>query len=214
MIKEEKKTYYSSIKRRKFTDAGFRLFSQRSIEAVTLDEVASEAGVGIATLYRYFENKPNLVIEIATDLWRSFYNEVARGYVARGAEKMTAAQRFEFFLDSFISLYQNHKDVLTFNRNFDSYVKHEHCTEMQMSEYNKVVGLFESRFQRIYNKAKEDGTLRIKMSERKMFINTMYIMLSVAGKYAEGLVFPFDYSQDMTEELYMLKKMMLDAYKT
>ncbi len=213
MINGEKKTSYSSAKRRKLTDAAFRLFSQHSIEAVTLDEVASEAGVGIATLYRYFENKPNLVIEIAAGLWRSFYDEVARGYVERGAEKMTAVQRFEFFLDSFINLYQNHKDVLTFNRNFDSYVKHEHCTEVQMSEYNKVVGSFETRFHGIYNKAKEDGTLRIKMSERKMFINTMYIMLAVAGKYAEGLVFPFDYSTDMTEELYMLKQMMLDAYK-
>ena len=202
------------IRRDRILDTAFRLFSEQSIEAVKLQDIAVASGVGIATLYRYFENKPNLVIEIGTRKWLEYHKEVANAYQQRGGDSMTAAENLEFYLDCYIELYRNHKDILVFNRNFDTYVKHEGCTAEQMAPYNEAVSMYARRFHGLYTKAKEDGTLKIKISERKLFVNTMYIMLSVAGKYAEGLIYPMDYKQDMTEELFMLKRMILDTYVT
>ena len=42
-------------------------------------------------------------------------------------------------------------------------------------------------------------------------MNLLYIMVSVAGKYAEGLVYPPDGEQDRTDGLLMLKRMILDS---
>ncbi|MBO4410234.1 MAG: hypothetical protein J5775_05725 [Spirochaetales bacterium] len=81
-----------------------------------------------------------------------------------------------------------------------------------MTPYNNAVSVFARKFHTVYSKAGSDGTLNIRISERKLFVNTLYILISVASKYAEGLVYPADYHQDMTEELYMLKRMILDAY--
>ena len=212
MRNEEKDARDAAARRKKLIDVAFALFSRKSIEAVTLDEIAREAGVGIATLYRYFTNKPNLVIEIGAGLWLDYYKEVEKEYAERGGEKMTAAEELEFFIDCLIELYRNHKDVLVFNRNFDTYVKHEGCTKEQMAPYNNAVSVFARKFHTVYSKAGSDGTLNIRISERKLFVNTLYIIISVASKYAEGLVYPADYHQDMTEELYMLKRMILDAY--
>lgn len=202
----------AASRRERLLNTAFRLFSEQSIEAVKLQDIATASGVGIATLYRYFENKPNLVIELGTRKWIEYYKEVEKAARQRGGEDMTAAEHLEFYLDCYIDLYQNHKDILVFNRNFDTYVKHEGCTAEQMAPYNTAVSAFAKRFHGLYTKGKEDGTLNIKISERKMFVNTMYIMLSVASKYAEGLIYPMDYKQDMTEELYMLKRMILDTY--
>ena len=204
----------AKLRRERLLDTAFRLFSEQSIEAVKLQDIATASGVGIATLYRYFENKPNLVIEIGTRKWLEYHKEVAKAYQQRGGASMTAAENLEFYLDCYIELYRNHKDILVFNRNFDTYVKHEGCTAEQMAPYNEAVSMYAKRFHGLYTKAKEDGTLNIKISERKLFINTMYIMLSVASKYAEGLIYPMDYKQDMTEELFMLKRMILDTYVT
>ena len=201
-------------RRERLLETGFRLFAEKSIEAVKLQDIAAASGVGIATLYRYFDNKPNLVIEIGTRKWIEYHKEVEKAYLERGGENMTAAENLEFYLDCYIELYRNHKDILVFNRNFDTYVKHEGCTAEQMAPYNAAVSEYAKRFHGLYTKGKEDGTLNIKISERKLFINTMYIMLSVASKYAEGLIYPMDYKQDMTEELYMLKRMILDTYVT
>ena len=212
MRNAERDAKSAETRRNKLMEAGFRLFSERTIEAVTLNEVAEDAHVGIATLYRYFDNKPNLVIAIATQKWIEYSHVVADSYERRGGDNMTAAERLEHFLDSFIDLYRNHRDILVFNRNFDTYVKHEHCTHEQMAPYNDAVTAFAKRFGTIITKAKEDETLEIRTSGRKLFVNLLYIMLSVSGKYAEGLIYPEDYKQDMTEELYMLKQMILDMY--
>ena len=198
-------------RRERLLKAGFSLFVKRSIEAVKLVDIAVAANVGIATLYRYFKTKPDLVIEIGTSIWRKYYVDVQAAYARRNGVKMNAAEELEFFIDSIIDLYRFHKDVLRFNRNFDTYVMHEECTAEQMRPYNESVNDFARKFHTVYLKAQEDGTLDTSIPEQRLFVNTLYIVLSVAGKYAEGLIYPSDAQSDMTEELLMLKRMILDS---
>ena len=198
-------------RRGRLLDAGFSLFAARSIEAVKLTEIAEKAGLGIVTLYRYFKTKPALVIELGTKMWYEYYAEVEKAYAARNGSAMNAAEEMEFFIDSIIELYRSHKDVLKFNRNFDTYVKHEECTAEQMRPYNEAVNVFARKFHTVYLKAKKDGTLDTSIPEQRLFVNTLYTVLSVAGKYAEGLVYPTEVHHDMLEELLMIKQMILGA---
>ncbi len=211
MRNAEKDAAEMAERRRRLLETGFRLFAARSIEAVKLTEIADAAGLGIVTLYRYFKTKPDLVIELGTVLWRKYYVEVEAEYARRGGESMDAAGELEFFIDSIIDLYRFHKDVLVFNRNFDTYVKHEECSAEQMRPYNEAVNVFAHKFHNVYLKAQKDGTLDLRIPEKRLFVNILYTVLSVAGKYAEGLIYPSDVQQDMTEDLLMLKRMFLDS---
>ena len=211
MRNAEKDAVEKAERRGRLLETGFRLFAARSIEAVKLTQIADEAGLGIVTLYRYFKTKPDLVIEIGTALWRKYYVEVEKTYAARGGEKMSAAEEMEFFLDSIIELYRSHRDLLRFNRNFDAYVIHEECTAGQMRPYNEAVHVFARKFHTVYRKAKADGTLDTSIPERRLFVNTLYAFLSAAGKYAEGLLYPPDGPQDLTDELLLLKRIFLGA---
>ena len=49
-------------RREKIIDVAFRLFVDKKIESVTMGEIAKEAGIGRATLFRYFPGKLELVI--------------------------------------------------------------------------------------------------------------------------------------------------------
>lgn len=200
-----------AARRERLLEAGFRLMSARTIEAVTLQQIADEARIGIATLYRYFKAKPDLVIEIGTNIWKRYYAEVEKEYARLNGPAMNAAEELEFFLDSIIELYRSRRDVLRFNRNFDTYVQHERCTAAQMRPYNDAVAVFAKKFHTVVRKARADGSLRIPVSEPRLFVNLLYTMLSVAGKYAEGLVYPPDGERDMTDELEAIKRMILDS---
>ena len=136
-----------AARRERLLEAGFRLMSARTIEAVTLQQIADEARIGIAAL----------------------------------------------------------------NRNFDTYVQHERCTAAQMRPYNDAVAVFAKKFHTVVRKARADGSLRIPVSEPRLFVNLLYTMLSVAGKYAEGLVYPPDGERNMTDELEAIKRMILDS---
>ncbi len=211
MRNREKDAAEMAERRERLLEAGFRLFAARSIEAVKLTEIADEAGVGIVTLYRYFKTKPDLVIELGTKKWAEYYAEVEKAYAARGGAEMDAASEMDFFLDSIIELYRSHRDLLRFNRNFDAYVIHEECTAEQMRPYNEAVHVFARKFHTVYRKAKADGTLDTSIPERRLFVNTLYAFLSVAGRYAEGLLYPPDGPQDLTDELLLLKRIFLGA---
>ncbi len=49
-------------------DAGLALFLQRGIEAVTIDEVAREAGMAKGNFYRYFRDKADLVEAVVSPI--------------------------------------------------------------------------------------------------------------------------------------------------
>ena len=101
---------------------GFRLFSERGIEAVGMQEVAKACHLGIATLYRYFGTKLDLVLAIGERKWAE-YGDYARAlHRVRNAEAMTAAEELDFYLDFYLDLYEHHKDLLRFNQNFNNYV--------------------------------------------------------------------------------------------
>ena len=200
-------------RREKLLRAGFRLFSEYSIESVKLTRVAEESGVGIATLYRYFENKSKLVIEIGIRTWSYYFDKVHKMFEEKNGESMNGEQVLEFFLDCFIDLYQNHKDILSFNRNFDTYVKHAGCTAEQMRPFNETVITFAGKFHQLFVKSQNDGTLEISMPENRMVVNLLYIMLSVIERYTDGLIFPSKNQRDMTEELLELKAMIMKNYK-
>lgn len=214
MRNAEKDAIDMAAKREKMLEAGLCLFSEQAIEAVSMQDIANACGLGVATLYRYFNTKLSLVIAIGIRQWENYYREVEKLYAARGVGRMTAGDEFEFYLDCYIHLYKEHKDILRFNRNFVTYVRHEGATAEQMRTYNDIVNIFAKKFHIIYLKAEKDGTLMTDIPEDKLFVSTMHTMLSVAGKYAEGFIYPDNENRDMTEELIMLKNMILNTYTT
>ncbi|MBP5200426.1 MAG: TetR/AcrR family transcriptional regulator [Schwartzia sp.] len=215
MRNENKDVVEMAARREKMLKEGFRLFSEKRIEPVSMQSVADASKLGIATVYRYFHTKTAFVLAIATRQWKDYYGEVEKMYRARGGDAMTAAEELEFFLDCFIDLYKNHKGILRFNRNFDVYIRQEGISAEDMRPYNEAVEKFAQKFHTVYQKAKKDGTLKLDLPERKFFVSSLYIMLSVAGKYAEGLVYPPEMAEeeDLTDDLVRLKNMILSTYK-
>ena len=191
---------------------GFRLFAERGIESVNMQQVADACHVGIATLYRYFRVKLDLVLAIGTRKWQE-YDEYAREVRrAHCADDMTAAQELEFYLDFYINLYEHHKDLLRFNHNFNAYVRREGATPEQLAPYVKAIGQMERFFHDLYEKGKRDGTIRTDMPENKLFAATAHIMLAVGVRYAQGLLYQGDSEEDRTQEYQLLKHMILREF--
>ena len=199
-------------KRARMLAVGFRIFSEKTIEVATIKEIAKTCGLGYKTMFRYFGTKTALVIAIGEKIWKEYAVKVEEMYRARGGDDMNAAEELAFFLDCFIDLYRNHKDILRFLRNFETYIRHENVSKEDLGAYNAVVERFARKFHAVYQKAEQDGTLKLGLPETEFFPTIMYIMLSAAEKFAEGLIYPPEHEKDMTRELELLKNMILRAY--
>ena len=193
-------------------ETGFRIFSQKSIEPVAMQEIADACGLGIATIYRYFSNKTVFVIAIATRKWEEFYEIIEEDYIRRGGSMMNAAEELEFYLSSFIMLYREHADILRFNHIFNSYIMYVGADPGDLRDYQAVTARFASKFHVLYEKGKRDGTVRTEQPEQKMFTTTMHIMLAVAVRFAQGVIYNGENKEDLTEELMVLKRMIMAQY--
>lgn len=201
-----------SERRERMLETGFRIFAEKGIEAVPMQDVAQACGLGIATLYRYYRNKLAFVIAIGAKKWEEFFREVEAEFERRGGELMNAAEELDFYLNAYILLYREHPDMLRFNQNFNGYVQHEQATDEQLGDYLRAAEPFAKKFHRVYEKGVRDGSIRTDEPEQIMFNTTMHIMLAVAGRFAQGVVIRTDDPEDLTKELMILKRMILSQY--
>ncbi len=208
----EKDEIEMAARRETMLKEGFRLFAEKGIEAVTMQEVAKACDLGIATLYRYFNTKLVFVIAVGAKMWTEFFAEIEAEYARRGGDMMNAAEELDFYLSMYILLYREHRDLLRFNQNFNGYIVHEQAAEEQLRDYILSVELFARKFHRLYEKGLRDGSIRTDEPEQTMFNTTMHIMLAVCGRYAQGVIVHGSDPDDLTKELMILKRMILNTY--
>lgn len=209
----EKDAIEMADKNRRILENGFRIFSERTIEKVKMAEVAEAAGIGIASLYRYYSTKPALVLGISTWLWDKYLNTIIKEkHESERFKNMTGAEAFEDYLDSFLDMYRNHADMLRFNQFFNVYLQSEDIPAEDMKPYEEAVGELEKRFETAYRKGIEDGTLRSDIPMTEIFSSTAHLMLAAVTRYAVGLA--YTQNTDAEKELELLKSMLLKEYAT
>jgi len=203
---------WKQAKERHILETAFRLFSEKGIESVTMPEVAAASGVGRATLYRYFSTKLELVVAIGAWKWDEYiaYHDTLVSSEAQA--NMTGAEYLRFTLDSFLDLYRNHRDILRFNYNFNSYLRFEAGNGEQTRSYLRVVKVLAERFHDLYERGKRDGTLRMDISATSLFSSALHIMLAAVTRYAVGLVYVPEKDTDPESELVMLEELLLSRF--
>ena len=203
----------TGARRNELLQKGYELFSTKSIEAIGMRDVAKAVGCGSVSAYRYYGSKPEFVVAVATWKWEQFQEENQKRRPNADIAKMTAAEIFEFYLDSFLELYRDHKDLLRFNQFFNVYVQSEHIDAGMLQPYQKMIEELKEQFHGMYLKAMQDETLRVDEGEEKMFSKTLHLMLAAVTRYAVGLVYTPESGFDAEEELETMKEMLLERYR-
>jgi AcrR family transcriptional regulator len=194
--------------KQKVADTAFALFAEHGIESVTMPEIAKAAGMNRSSIYRYFPAKADLAVAVSAKNWSSY----TRQNYEREKEKMhTAAERYAFWLDSFLDLYRNHSDLLRFNYNFNGYLRYEAGTSGQKEPYMGMVDHLGELFHEVYERGMRDGTLKKDVPEKMMFSSSFHIMLAAVTRYAVGLAYVIE-GNDPEEELIMLEELLLSRF--
>ncbi len=202
----------TQARRKELLEKGYELFSTKSIESVGMRDVAKAVGCGSTSGYRYYGSKPEFVVAVATWKWEQFQEGNKKRRPKANFEGMTAAEIFEFYLDSFLLLYKNNRDLLRFNQFFNVYVHSENIDTETLRPYQEMIGRVRERFHEMYLKAEKDKTIRTDVAEEKMFSTTIHLMLAAVTRYAVGLVYIPETGFDAMEELKTMKTALIREY--
>lgn len=201
-------TLQKEVTQQLILEAGFRLFAEQTIEKVKMTEVADAAGVGVATVYRYYSTKPKLAVAVSAWAWETYLKEAFRRI---DTHYFTAAEKFACFLDSFLDLYRNHRALLRYNQFFNVYIENEkNVPSDTVRPFLAVIDALTERFDAVHRSAQQDGTLRTDVPAKKMLLSSLHLMLAAATRYAVGLVYTD--GSDPERELILLKNMLLREY--
>ncbi len=213
MQKKKAEKPFMMVKREAFLEKGYELFAAKTIQAVSIQDVADASGYGVATLYRYFPSKPVFTVAVATWKFKQLQEENIKRRPSRDFVGMTAAEIFEYYLDSFLELYRNHRDLLRFNQFFNVYIQAEQVDAETIGPFMQMIGNLREQFHVMYQRAEQDHTLRTDIPEEVMFSTTLHLMLAAVTRYAVGLIYIPDKGMDAIQELQVLKEALLWKYR-
>lgn len=210
MSKSQKQMDKEAVRRQKIIDTAFKIFVERKIEPVSMGEIAEMVGIGRATLFRCYSNKTELVIAVCAAKWKEYLDELDARRPLSSIGDIPAIDRFTFTLDSYIAMYQNHKDLLMYNDNFNHYITHEGVQREKLKDFYASLYSVNTRLDWMYEKAKEDKTFRTDIPKEEFMRATVHTMMSACAYYAGGFIWGAEENKDYTPELLMLKEMILN----
>ena len=157
-----------------------------------------------------FSDERKLLIAISAKVWDEVWQEALGDPGTNHFEHFTAYQGIEFYADRMIALYKNRPEVLRFSGEYKTYMNRRgNMEDKQLREHLDVLKPMQLLFHGMYERAKVDGSIRTDIPEEEMFITSSITMLSMAERYAQGLVWLNDPKDDHTQELLHLKEMLL-----
>lgn len=166
-LKEIKKTFV--------IDVATSLFLTRSINEVTIKDIADEAEIGEATIYRYFGKKETIILacvmKLQDEVTKKYFN-LSLGH--NGYEKL------KIFYESFLNIFVNNPSYYHFIKEFDAFM----CTgsTVSLQEYEKSVDLYKVAFVQAYILGVEDGSVKNINDIDTFYFSTTHALLELCKK--------------------------------
>jgi len=102
--------------RQRVLDAAGRLFAERGVNCVRMDDVAAAAGVGKGTLYRAFGDKSTLVFTLLDERERGLQDAILRGPPPLGPG-VGPRERLEAFLHALVDMLGRQLEMILVGEN-------------------------------------------------------------------------------------------------
>ena len=185
-------------------DMATDLFMSRSIQEVTIRDIAISAQVGEATIYRYFGKKQELVVQAAMKL----QGIVSSSYFKLD-DKSNGYQKLEAFYLSYLNIFDNHRDFYKFLSEFDAYMSTEN--KDVLNPYENAIDQYKSAFMKAYEQGLKDGSVRKQDNIDLFYFSTTHAVLELCKKLALKAVLNQDTKIEKTTELQYLIDVILES---
>ncbi len=157
------------------------VFEERGIDQSTMNEIADEAQVGVATIFRYFDNKKQLVIECAQRLWENEYNFL-NSYLVNDFDQLSGLKQLEHILSVFKVYYNKRPGIFRFLEQFDNFVANENIDLSELEVYEHRVLELRQPILKAIDKGRMDKSIRDDFDETLFYYTIAHQLISLVSK--------------------------------
>ncbi|MBW7872738.1 MAG: TetR/AcrR family transcriptional regulator [Ignavibacteria bacterium] len=97
-------------KEKDILEAAIRVFAKNGYHGAKMAKIAEESNVSIGTLYLYYVNKEDLLVEVFENLWKSLYNELE---ALANRVDFSVTEKLDHLIDVFFDIFSSNSDLAT-----------------------------------------------------------------------------------------------------
>ncbi len=162
--------------------AAIEVFKEKSIRSAKMTDIALESEVGVATVYRYFKTKLELVIEAVNWMCKEEMHLMLEPFEGDDYKSMNGFEQMSFILKLFIQLYEVYPDFVALLEQFDNYVVEEQIGLEQLENYEKKISdLKEITFEAM-ERGKKDGSIKPDIDNNIFYTTIAHSLMSLSQK--------------------------------
>jgi AcrR family transcriptional regulator len=138
---EERERRDAAANRALLLETAARLFAARGVAAVSMAEIAQEAGVGKGTLYRRFAHKGEICLGLMNNQLKAFQDEQLEMMRQMSAAGEPYLQQLERFLRALVVFTEEHMPLLYEVEQYSQLPENENFERPHFWQYLTVFGL-------------------------------------------------------------------------
>lgn len=192
-------------------EAAKKLFVRKGFDKTTMQEIADEVPLGIATVFRYYPKKEKLIIAVASAIISSQSEAFRSVHEISGS----CMDKLSYLFDLFISFHlEEHRENIQLVEAFESWAYLPNVQTDLLEEYHAIFESNKSLFGTIIEQGRDDGSIRNDISVD----DTLMTMINVFGSFAKKVSMSYNLvifkeTTETTDQLHVLKNVFLDYLK-
>lgn len=198
-------------KHQQMLQAAKRLFTAHGFERTSMQKIADEANVGVATLFRYFPKKELLISEIVIEL----IEQMMPQFEAIITSEATGYEKMNVILDTYIDyIFTANREAVTILENFEYYATYNPIDVEIMANIKNAYTKIGHSITLAIAQGQQDGSITLN-PEAELTAHTMMNVFGIAmKKHAFTSFMPYEiFPTPKKEQLQQVKHMILHYLK-
>lgn len=169
-------------------EAAAKIFIEKGLYDVQMQEISDAADVGIATLFRYFPKKELIIVAVACQVMEHF----EQAFANTAKKSLSAYEKIEELLRYFLTFGdEENNSLIRFRESFESYASFRAEPLENIEQYYEVQQLMISHLMTIIEQGKVDGSINSSVDIK----STLFTFINCFGKFTAKLVIHEDFAE-------------------
>lgn len=157
------------LRKERIINTAFHLFCQKGIEQISIKNIAQAAKVSESTIYRYYQNKPNLVFATLSVLWKAISGQLEKNVASTPHyEQMSGYEQIMVWIDGCQLLYLENAAYILFSYESKLYLQ-RNGVKLTQKQYDSLMDEIEKPCIAAIEKGIHDGSIPVTESSEDLF---------------------------------------------
>lgn len=196
--------------------SAFSLFSHNGFETIAMTDIAKDAEIGVASLYRYFATKDEIAIRTAIWSWEKQKQLILPILDDSGYYKKNGLNQLAEIFELFCKLYQSVPDFFRYIYFFDAYIVCQKIEAERLIPYQEVIQTVQVIISDAIHKGIEDSSIssRFKGKEKQLYYSLMHTFFSASQKLSlSAKMLKMDETNNDVQQLQLLSNVLIGGLK-